>query len=33
MEARARAFSRWADFILDETAPSNVAPFARRAHA
>jgi integrase len=32
MEARARAFSRWADLLLDDAAPSNVAPFARRAH-
>jgi integrase len=32
MEARASAFSRWADLLLDVAAPSNVAPFARRAY-
>jgi integrase len=32
MDARASAFSRWADLLLDVAAPSNVAPFARRAH-
>jgi integrase len=31
MGARARAFARWADLLLDEAAPGNVAPFARRA--
>jgi integrase len=31
MEARARAFARWADLLLDETASSNVVPLARRA--
>jgi integrase len=32
MEARARAFSRWADLLLDEAASGNLVPLARRAH-
>jgi integrase len=32
MEARLLAFPRWADLLVGVAAPSNVAPFARRAH-
>jgi integrase len=32
MDARARAFSRWADLLLDEAASGNVVPLARRVH-
>ena len=32
MDARAKAFSRWANLLFDEAEPSNVAPFARRTN-